>query len=111
MFVGLQSLKSRGVKFPLRDPESLAPIFTPPQSVPRATTEGNDLSQRAGEDRLKEAYAGLNITKCDELFRTARNSVDLLSTVLTSSPEQEALQVNHISSFFLVDYSTSFCCM
>lgn len=35
----------------------------------------------------------LILPQSEELLQTARISVDLLSTVLTSSPQQEALQV------------------
>ena len=84
------------MKFPLRDPESLAPIFTPPQSASRDTIENN---QRVREEGLINTYGDLNFTQTDELFHTARNSIDLLSTVLTSSPHQEALQVISFPSF------------
>ncbi|KAL2650598.1 hypothetical protein R1flu_018726 [Riccia fluitans] len=40
-----KSLKSRGVKFPGRDNESLAPIFTPPQSAP-ITSSNRGVSNR-----------------------------------------------------------------
>eukprot|EP00252_Welwitschia_mirabilis_P017936 TRINITY_DN4004_c0_g1_i1.p1 TRINITY_DN4004_c0_g1~~TRINITY_DN4004_c0_g1_i1.p1 ORF type:complete len:380 (-),score=77.63 TRINITY_DN4004_c0_g1_i1:31-1170(-) len=71
-----KSLKSRGIRFPGRDNESLAPIFTPPQTfVPRSPE-----TVVVSEADAKEA------------FDVARNSVDLLSTVLTSSPQQEVLK-------------------
>ncbi|KAH7444648.1 hypothetical protein KP509_02G086300 [Ceratopteris richardii] len=85
-----KSLKSRGVKFPLRDTESLAPIFTPPQTVfpvneaydPRML----DMGVPTG------GQSDLALPSTEELIRTAQNSIDLLSTVLISSPQQEALQ-------------------
>ncbi|MCO5601976.1 hypothetical protein L7F22_056103 [Adiantum nelumboides] len=85
-----KSLKSRGVKFPLRDPESLAPIFTPPESV--AQNEKVHKLRRTYREILGDTQDGLDHPPTEELIYTARNSVDLLSTVLTSSPQQEALQ-------------------
>ncbi|MCO5582463.1 hypothetical protein L7F22_036359 [Adiantum nelumboides] len=85
-----KSLKSRGVKFPLRDPESLAPIFTPPESV--AQNEKVHKPRRTYREILGDTQDGLAHPPTEELIYTARNSVDLLSTVLTSSPQQEALQ-------------------
>lgn len=74
-----KSLRSRGIRFPGRDNESLAPIFTPPQSVP--------IVQRAPPPETIQ-----NVADSKESIAVARNSVDLLSTVLTSAPQQEALQ-------------------
>jgi len=93
----LQSLKSRGIRFPGRDEESLAPIFTPPQSVSRSSatagsgaldgsTHSRDLSASSDHD------VSFEVTK--EVFDVARNSVELLNTVLTSSPQQEVLKVD-----------------
>lgn len=84
-----QSLKSRGIQFPGRDLESLAPIFTPPQSISRSGTEGSG----AGMGAESGALAPTNPEDAKEIFDVSRNSVELLSTVLTSSPQQEALQV------------------
>lgn len=92
----MQSLKSRGIRFPGRDEESLAPIFTPPQSVSRSSAaaafeavdgsaHSRDLSGSVAHD------VSFEVTK--EVFDVARNSVDLLNTVLTSSPQQEVLKV------------------
>lgn len=90
----LQSLKSRGIRFPGRDEESLAPIFTPPQSVSRSSagagSGGFDAHARDVTGFLAEDTSPEN-TK--EVFDVARNSVELLNTVLTSSPQQEALKV------------------
>ncbi|EFJ22874.1 hypothetical protein SELMODRAFT_232686 [Selaginella moellendorffii] len=87
-----KSLKSRGVKFPGRDAESLAPIFTPPQTVETAPV-------RSGISRLTlRDVVGSHPTREDnsdhekEVFDVARNSIELLSTVLTSSPQQEVLK-------------------
>jgi len=72
-----KSLKARGVRFPGRDAESLAPIFTPPASVPTA------------QPTQVPAFAGKDPT---ETVAVARNSCELLSTVLSSAPQQEALK-------------------
>lgn len=79
-----KSLKSRGIRFPGRDNESLAPIFTPPRSV--AASESNTtLAQQIHRETFSQGQ-----TK--EAFDVARNSIELLSTVLSSSPQQDALQ-------------------
>ncbi|CAK9881025.1 unnamed protein product [Sphagnum jensenii] len=83
-----KSLKSRGIQFPGRDLESLAPIFTPPQSISRSGTEGSG----AGMGAESGGLAPTNPEDAKEIFDVSRNSVELLSTVLTSSPQQEALQ-------------------
>ncbi|XP_057546939.1 TOM1-like protein 1 [Amaranthus tricolor] len=80
-----KSLRSRGIRFPGRDDESLAPIFTPPRSVSEAelnaSLEQRDIPvQRFSAEGTKEA------------FNVARNTIELLSTVLSSSPQQDVLQ-------------------
>ncbi|KAL0317860.1 UNVERIFIED_CONTAM: TOM1-like protein 1 [Sesamum angustifolium] len=76
-----KSLKSRGVRFPGRDNESLAPIFTPARSV--AATESNDmLGQQLHYDIPVQSFSA---EQTKEAFDVARNSVELLSTVLSSS--------------------------
>ncbi|KAL0400460.1 UNVERIFIED_CONTAM: TOM1-like protein 1 [Sesamum latifolium] len=83
-----KSLKSRGVRFPGRDNESLAPIFTPARSV--AAPESNDtLGQQLHYDIPVQSFSA---EQTKEAFDVARNSVELLSTVLSSSPQQDALQ-------------------
>ncbi|CAM0944839.1 unnamed protein product [Alopecurus aequalis] len=83
-----KSLKSRGVRFPGRDNESLAPIFTPPRSVAEAEAEAN-FSHQAFEDVHVHTYTA---EQTKEALDVARNSMELLSTVLSSSPQQDALQ-------------------
>ncbi|KAL8534766.1 hypothetical protein ACS0TY_010699 [Phlomoides rotata] len=77
-----KSLKSRGIRFPGRDTECLAPIFTPPRSV--AASELNATlsqpAQRFSAEQIKEA------------FDVARNSTELLNTVLSSSPNEDVLK-------------------
>lgn len=81
-----KSLKSRGVQFPGRDVESLAPIFTPPPAEvsPSITT--------ATATRAAPSINDVTPEQSKEIFDVARNSVELLSTVLTSSPQQEVLE-------------------
>ncbi|KAL9253871.1 TOM1-like protein [Drosera capensis] len=79
------SLRSRGIRFPGRDNESLAPIFTPPRSVSEAETN-------AAFSQLDIPVQALSPEQTKEAFDVARNSVELLSTVLSSSPQQDVLQ-------------------
>lgn len=84
-----QSLKSRGIRFPGRDNESLAPIFTPPRSV--SDSEYNtDFPQQIQRDIPVQS---LTAEQTKEAFDVARNSIELLTTVLSSSPQQDALKV------------------
>ncbi|WOL16652.1 TOM1-like protein 2 [Canna indica] len=92
-----KSLKSRGIRFPGRDDESLAPIFTPPRSVLETESHGN-VAQQTYDDGVPT----LSFTEeqIKEAFDVARNSVELLSTVLSSSPHQEALQDDLTKTLF-----------
>ncbi|XP_071710661.1 TOM1-like protein 1 [Rutidosis leptorrhynchoides] len=84
-----KSLKSRGIRFPGRDSESLAPIFTPPRSIPQ--TEVYPVPpQQFHQQEIPVQRLSPEQTK--EAFDVARNSLELLSTVLSSSPQQDALQ-------------------
>ncbi|XP_002973972.2 TOM1-like protein 1 [Selaginella moellendorffii] len=74
-----KSLRSRGIRFPGRDEESLAPIFTPPQSAP---IQSSSLARAQSDPKADPK----------EVFDVARNSSELLSTVLSSSPQKEALE-------------------
>lgn len=80
-----KSLKSRGIRFPGRDDESLAPIFTPPRSV----SEAESYPRPAQFDAPVLSYTA---EQTKEAFDVARNSIELLSTVLSSSPQQDVLQ-------------------
>uniref|UniRef100_R7WA43 TOM1-like protein 2 n=1 Tax=Aegilops tauschii TaxID=37682 RepID=R7WA43_AEGTA len=89
-----KSLRSRGIRFPGRDDESLAPIFTPPRSVPAAEPY-SDAAQDGYQEIPDESFAPVRAApsvQVDEAFEVARNSVELLSTVLSSSPQKEALE-------------------
>ncbi|CAH9123350.1 unnamed protein product [Cuscuta epithymum] len=84
-----KSLKSRGVRFPGRDNESLAPIFTPARSVTTSETNAT-LAQQLYHDIPPPVTLSAEQTK--EAFDVARNSIELLTTVLSSSPQQDALE-------------------
>ncbi|KAG6521593.1 TOM1-like protein 1 [Zingiber officinale] len=92
-----KSLKSRGIRFPGRDNESLAPLFTPPRSVSETEAYNN-----ANRQTFNDFHAhNLTAEQIKEAFDVARNSIELLSTVLSSSPHQEALQDDLTSTLFL----------
>lgn len=86
-------MKSRGIRFPGRDSESLAPIFTPPRSIPQ---EVYPVPPQQMHQEIP--IQGLSAEQTKEAFDVARNSLELLSTVLSSSPQQDALQVRLLYS-------------
>jgi len=89
-----KSLRSRGIRFPGRDDESLAPIFTPPRSVP-AVEPYSEAAQEGYQEIPDESFVPARTVpavQVNEAFEVARNSVELLSTVLSSSPQKEVLQ-------------------
>lgn len=96
-----QSLKSRGIRFPGRDNESLAPIFTPPRTISASETEASYTEQFHHDIPVHTFTA----EETKEAFDVARNSIELLSTVLSSSPPQDSSEVMHlfhsVLSFFL----------
>ncbi|KAK3013004.1 hypothetical protein RJ639_008736 [Escallonia herrerae] len=83
-----KSLKSRGIRFPGRDTESLAPIFTPPRSIPVSEPNAS-LAQQIHHEIPVRSFSA---EQTKEAFDVARNSVELLTTVLSSSPQQDALK-------------------
>ncbi|XP_010919989.1 TOM1-like protein 1 [Elaeis guineensis] len=83
-----KSLKSRGIRFPGRDNESLAPIFTPPRSVSETESYASGIQLNYRDVPVQNFTA----EQTKEAFDVARNSIELLSTVLSSSPQQEALK-------------------
>lgn len=94
-----KSLKSRGVRFPGRDVESLAPIFTPPP------VEVSPSMATATATRAAPSINDVTPEQSKEIFDVARNSLELLSTVLTSSPQQEVLEVRgsyHWNNIFVL---------
>jgi hypothetical protein len=84
-----KSLKSRGIRFPGRDMESLAPIFTPPRSVSAPPEPDDSLLQQIQREPPVQSFTA---EQTKEAFDVARNSIELLSTVLSSSPQQDVLQ-------------------
>lgn len=82
-----KSLRARGVRFPGRDHESLAPIFTPPRTV-----SASEPSVTLAQQIQHEIPRNFSAEQTKEAFDVARNSVELLTTVLSSSPQQDALQ-------------------
>uniref|UniRef100_A0A1J3JLZ9 TOM1-like protein 2 n=1 Tax=Noccaea caerulescens TaxID=107243 RepID=A0A1J3JLZ9_NOCCA len=87
-----KSLKSRGIHFPGRDNESLAPIFTPPRSssIPEVDTTTTGAAQNVNVQYNAPRVQSFTVDETKEAFDVARNSIELLSTVLSSSPQQEA---------------------
>ncbi|OWM83697.1 hypothetical protein CDL15_Pgr004127 [Punica granatum] len=83
-----KSLKSRGIRFPGRDNESLAPIFTPPQSVVASEPIADHVPQTQYDAPVRSYTA----EQTNEAFDVARNSIELLTTVLSSSPQQDVLK-------------------
>lgn len=83
-----KSLKSRGIRFPSRDDLSLAPIFTPALSVPESESSVG-IGQQMHHDIPAQTFTTQQIK---EAFDVARNSIELLTTVLSSSPQKEALE-------------------
>ncbi|KAL6008211.1 3'(2'),5'-bisphosphate nucleotidase/inositol-1,4-bisphosphate 1-phosphatase [Asimina triloba] len=83
-----KSLKSRGIRFPGRDNESLAPIFTPPASASSLESHMDLPPQQPDHDVPVQMFSP---EQRKEAFDVARNSIELLSTVLSSSPQQDAL--------------------
>jgi hypothetical protein len=91
-----QSLKARGVQFPGRDAESLVPIFTPPRAFP------SEPVLSSGYIPEPPVIAQYTPEQAKEVLDVAKNAVELLSTVLTSSPQQEVLKVCSFSLFYAV---------
>ncbi|XVF56577.1 hypothetical protein PTKIN_Ptkin06aG0132300 [Pterospermum kingtungense] len=89
-----KSLKSRGIRFPGRDNESLAPIFTPPHSISAPEVDASLAQQLEHDLQLRHDIPVQSFTaeQTKEAFDVARNSTELLSTVLSSSPKQDALE-------------------
>ncbi|KAE8670988.1 putative glucuronoxylan glucuronosyltransferase IRX7-like [Hibiscus syriacus] len=89
-----KSLKSRGIRFPGRGNESLAPIFTPPRSVSAAEVDASLANQFQQDMQLQHDAPLQTFTseQTKEAFDVARNRIELLSTVLSSSPQQDALE-------------------
>lgn len=85
-----KSLRSRGIRFPRRDDESLVPIFTPPRSF--LETESTVSASLPLTNYIDAPVLTFTSEQTRDAFDIARNSTELLSTVLTSSPQQEVLK-------------------
>ncbi|XP_047319587.1 TOM1-like protein 1 [Impatiens glandulifera] len=83
-----KSLKSRGIRFPGRDNESLAPIFTPTPSIITSSETSDNLAQHISRDILPPVT--FSVEQVQEELEVARNSAELLATVLSSSPGEDA---------------------
>lgn len=84
----MQDLRAEGVRFPGRDAESLAPIFTPAQSAPITTPAAPAPVHDGAPTEAPADVAARSV----QVFEVARNARELLDTMLTSSPAGEALQ-------------------
>lgn len=114
----MQSLKTRGIRFPGRDNESLAPIFTPPRSAttPEADMSLEHLIQRDDHVRsfssvtpsrsatapeadvslahlMQQHVQSFTTEQIKEAFDVGTNSIELLATVLSSTTQQDVLKV------------------
>ncbi|MED6141348.1 hypothetical protein PIB30_102440 [Stylosanthes scabra] len=86
-----KTLKSRGIGFPVRDNESLAPIFTPPpSSISAPDSDDIILPHPIRYDIPMRSFTSQQTTK--EAFDVARNTIQLLYTILSSSPDQHVLR-------------------
>ncbi|XP_016710709.1 TOM1-like protein 1 isoform X2 [Gossypium hirsutum] len=87
-------LKSKGICFPGRDNESLAPIFTPSRSISAPEVDVSLAHQFQHDMQLQHDIPVQSFTaeQTKEAFDVARNSIELLSIVLSSSPQRDALK-------------------
>ena len=106
----LQRLKSRGIRFPGHGDDSAAPIFaselsltSPPFGIPAGYPSAILDQQQEYQNVVVPQGSNLSQEQKQEVFAVARNSIELLSTVLISSPQQEALKVVlHYSNIILL---------
>lgn len=95
-----KSLKSRGLRFPGRDAETLPPTFTGGLSDMGSQSFTSPVGHSASAPDQQQVYndafipqsRNLSAEQKKEVLDVARNSIELLSTVLSSSPQQEALK-------------------
>ncbi|GLJ49234.1 hypothetical protein SUGI_1039780 [Cryptomeria japonica] len=87
-----KSLKSRGLRFPGRDSETLPPTFTGSFSDMGTQSSTVPDQQQEFNDVFIPQSRNLTDEQKKEVLDVARNSIELLSTVLSSSPQQEALK-------------------
>lgn len=94
-----KKLKSRGIRFPGHGDDSAAPIFTselsltsPPFGIPSGYPSAILDQQQEYQNVFVPQGSNLSQEQKQEVFAVARNSIELLSTILTSSPQQDALK-------------------
>ncbi|KAH9318313.1 hypothetical protein KI387_020082 [Taxus chinensis] len=95
-----KSLKSRGLRFPGRDIENIPPIFTGGLSDMSVQSFASPVGYSTSVPNQQQEYhddfvpqsRNLSEEQKKEVLDVARNSIELLSTVLSSSPQQEALK-------------------
>lgn len=83
-FLPCQSLIAKGVRFSPRDTENLGNLVTPPRSV--AASDSLEFRNQIPVQRF-------SAEQTKEAFDVARNSIELLNSVLSSSPPEDILQV------------------
>ncbi|XP_047323393.1 TOM1-like protein 1 [Impatiens glandulifera] len=84
-----KSLRSRGIRFPGRDNESLAPIFTPAPSITYSETNASSVPHIPRDILPVVTFTAEQV---QEELEVARNSAELLTIVLSSSPGEDALE-------------------
>ncbi|CAL5212740.1 unnamed protein product [Lathyrus oleraceus] len=85
-----KSLKARGIRFPGCDNESLDHVFSPSGSASAsAPVAGRSLEHLI---QHQNHVTGYTFQQTKEAFDVARNITDLLSSVLSSSPQQNVLK-------------------
>ncbi|KAJ6812578.1 kinesin-like protein KIN-14Q isoform X1 [Iris pallida] len=87
----IKGLKSRGIHFPRLDTKSLAPRYMPLQSMFDSASY-TEFRQQAHQDVLAQGFTS---EQTKEVFDMARDNIQLLSTVLSSS-QQDALKVIYL---------------
>ena len=106
----LHRLNSSGIRFPGHGDDSVAPIFTselsltsPPFGIPARYPSAILDKQQEYQNVFVTQGSNLSQEQNQEVFVVARNSIELLSTVLISSPQQEVLKVVlHYSNIILL---------
>ncbi|KAG4993914.1 hypothetical protein JHK82_030643 [Glycine max] len=77
-----KSLKSRGIGFPSRDNESLAPVFTPRSATASADADVSLAHLMQHDDIHVQSFTSEQIK---ETFDVARNSIELLSVFFNAA--------------------------
>ena len=69
------------------------PLTSPPFGIPVGYPSAILDQQQGYQNVFVPQSSNLSQEQKQEVFAVARNSIEILSTVLTSSPQQEALKV------------------